>query len=96
MVQPPFLRLSPLAMAAGTAAASIAAVLLHLAFWSAHSYGMNAASMMGPYSPATSFMQRPAPGVILLTAIGAIVIAGIFGAIVAAVYNWAVSRLNRT
>lgn len=83
-------------MAAGTAAASIVAVLLRLAVSWAQPYGMHARYMPGPYPPAPYFMQRPAIGLIFLAAIGAIVIAGVLGAIVASVYNWTVSRLNRT
>ena len=83
-------------MAAGTAAASVVAVLLRLAFSWAQPYGMHARYMAGPFPPAPSVMQRPAIGLIFLAAIGAIVIAGVFGAIVAAVYNWTASRLSRT
>lgn len=83
-------------MAAGTAAASVVAVLLHLAFSWAQPYGMHARYMPGPFPPSPYMMQRPAVGFIFLAAIGTIVIAGVFGAIVAAVYNWTASRLGRT
>ena len=89
-----FLRLSPVALAAGTAAASIVAVLLRLMFSWADPYGMHARYMQGPF-PTPYVLQRPGAGVIFLAAIGAVVIAGVFGAIVAAVYNWTASKLSR-
>ncbi len=97
MTQPEsFSRLSPLALAAGTAAASIIAVILHLLFRLAQPYGMSGTYMTGPYGHAPYLMHRPIAGFVFLAAIGAIVIAGVFGAIVAGVYNWTILRFRRS
>ncbi|HEV2261209.1 MAG TPA: hypothetical protein VGR69_02835 [Candidatus Rubrimentiphilum sp.] len=89
-----FSRLSPLALATGTAAASIVAVILHLLFRLAQPYGMYGTYMAGPFGHPPAMMHGPIGGFIFLAAIGAIVLAGVFGAIVAAVYNWTILRLQ--
>lgn len=92
MVQPPFLRLSPLGFALGCAAAAFVAIVLRAVTFGL-GYGMwghaGRPYMHGPFgAPGMGMpMYGALAGFAILAAIGGIVIAGILGAVVALTYN---------
>lgn len=89
MVQPQFLRLSPLGLALGAAAAALAAIIIRVLIfglgWGMHGGGPY---MHRPYGMGMGMpMSGAFVGFAILAAIAFIVFCGILGAIVAFTYN---------
>lgn len=83
MLQPQYLRLSPLGLALGCAAAALVAIVIRAVTFG-FGYGMRGPVIHGAYG---GMMQGGLAGFALFAAIGGIVTAGILGAIVAVTYN---------
>lgn len=92
-MQPQFLRLSPLGLALGSAAAMLVAIVVRiLTFGLGFGYRMRGPYMHGPYGMGGGMpVHGGFAGFALLAAIGAIVFAGVLGAIIAWVYNAAIT-----
>lgn len=89
MMQSQFLRLNPLGLALGCAAAALAALIVRAISFG---FGLGAHPYMhGPYGGGLGMMQGGFIVFALLAAVGFIVFCGILGAIVAWIYNAASS-----